>query len=365
MHCGGVATGKGALRVRAGDPATIRFVDASVDSFERYSPRERLLGEIRYGRSVATVIRQHAPQVVMSSNTPLLAQARIWHAAGRVGARRIYWLQDFLGLGTRGVLASRSPVLGMTAGAALERLESHLLGRSDSIVAITEDFLPELRRRKIDVPHAVIENWAPIDEVTARPKDNPVSRRLGVHNRPTALYSGTLGLKHDPMHLVRAAECLEAIDAVMIVASEGLGRALLESAKAERRIENLVLLDYVPYDELPDLLASADVGLVLLQRDAGTFSVPSKLLTYLAAGKPVVASVPAENLAARVLERSAAGVATEPGDHAQFAHAVEGLITDPVRRQAMSAAARGYAEHAFDISRITDDVVELFTTTAC
>jgi len=362
VHCGGVASGKGALTRRLGDPATLQFIDASVGSFERYSAPERLRAELRYGSSVAAIVRRSGPAVVISSNAPLFVQPRIWRAARAVGARKIYWLQDFLGLGTRGVLAGRSPILGLTAGAALERLETALLRRSDAIVAITEDFLPELQRRAITVPRVVIENWAPIDEITVRPKDNAVSRRLGVHNRCCALYSGTLGLKHDPMHLVRVAEQLAAIDAVLLVASEGLGRDLLEKAKTQGRLASLVLIDYVAYEELPDLLGSADACIVLLQPEAGTFSVPSKVLTYLAAGKPVIASVPGQNLAARVLRRSGAGVVTEPGEHGQLASAVSALLTDPDRLREMSIAARRYAEEAFDVVRIADEVVGIFAT---
>ncbi|MGI8664203.1 MAG: glycosyltransferase family 4 protein [Acidimicrobiales bacterium] len=359
VHCGGVAAGRGDLQRRGHDSPTLRFADLSVGEFDRYHPLKRMIAETRYGRAVAAAIRAEQPDFLVSANTPLVTQAIIWRAARRTGSTRVYWLQDFLGRGTRSVLTARSALLGATAGLALERLETSLLRRSELIVAITEDFVPELDRRGVRAPHTVIENWAPTDEVGPRPKDNPLSRALGLHDRRVALYSGTLGLKHDPAHLVRVAEMLSEVDALLVVVTEGLGRAFLDKAKARSALSNLVLLDYLPYEDLPDLLGSADVCLALLEPDAGTFSVPSKILTYLASGKPVVAAVPAENLAARILDRSTAGVIIQPGDHDGFARAVAALLDDQPRAKRMGEAARHYAERSFDVERIADQLTEL------
>ena len=70
-------------------------------------------------------------------------------------------------------MAARSPLLGRTLGAGLERLETTLLRRSDHAIVITEDFVAELARRSVAVPTTVVENWAPLDEIPVEPKDNP------------------------------------------------------------------------------------------------------------------------------------------------------------------------------------------------
>jgi colanic acid biosynthesis glycosyl transferase WcaI len=355
--CSGVATGRGALDRRPGDPATLRFSDVSSATFERYSPLRRVASEARYGARLARHVRRTRPDVVLSGNTPLLAQAALWAAARSVGARRTFWVQDFLGRGTRGVLAARSPLLGRTLGAGFEGLETGLLRRSDHAVVITEDFVTELERRRVTVPTTVVENWAPLDEITVEPKDKPWSRAHGLHDRPVALYSGTLGLKHDPEHLVAAAERLRGTGARLVVITEGRGRDALEEARTARALDDvLVLRDYVPYADFPQVLGTADVTLVLLEEEAGTFSVPSKVLAYLAAGRPVVAAMPADNLATTTVERAGAGVVTRPGDHAAFADAVADLLADGERRVAAGAGARAYATATFDIEVIADRI---------
>lgn len=354
--CSGVATGRGALDRRPGDAPSLGFSDVSSAPFERYSPLRRILSEARYGARLARHVRRTRPDVVLSANTPLLAQAALWAAARSVGARRVFWVQDFLGRGTRGVLAARSPLLGRTVGAGFERLETALLRRSDAAIVITEDFVAELDRRSVAVPTTVVENWAPLDEITVEPKDNAWSRRHHLHDRPVALYSGTLGLKHDPEHLVAVAEGLRGGDARLVVVTEGRGRDALEAARRDRGLDDIVLLDYVPYAELPQVLGAADVTLVLLEEEAGTFSVPSKVLAYLAAGRPVVAAMPTDNLATATVERAGAGVVTRPGDHAAFATAVADLLADDERRAAASAGARAHAEATFAIDGIADRI---------
>jgi hypothetical protein len=67
------------------------------------------------------------------------------------------------------------------------------------------------------------------------------------------------------------------------------------------------VLDYQPYGQLAEVLATADVLVALLESSAGIFSVPSKVLAYLCAARPLLASMPKENLAARTIERAGAG----------------------------------------------------------
>ena len=325
-------------------------------TFERYNPIRRVASEIRYGRSVRDLTVAERPDLVLSANTPLLAQAMLWRAARRVGARRVYWLQDFLGRGTRAVLSGRSRLLGSTAGAAFESLERALLRRSDAIVAISDDFVSTLDAAGIRTPRVVVENWAPLDELVVGARRNAWSEANDLNDRPVALYSGTLGLKHDPAHLARTAEELRGFADVVVV-TEGRGRELLEAARTERELTNLRLFDFVDYDQLGDVLATADVSLVLLEPDAGTFSVPSKVLSYLTAGRAVVAAVPAENLAARILTRSGAGTVVTPGEHTAFAHEVKRLLAEPDRADRMGKAGRRYAEEHFDIHTITDAIL--------
>ena len=95
-------------------------------------------------------------------------------------------------------------------------------------------------------------------------------------------------MKHNPAILVRLAEKFEE-RAQVVVVSQGAGAAWLTQAIETHNLTNLVVLPYQDSDQLPAMYSSAEVLLVLLTDDAGQFSVPSKILTYLCAKRPVLA----------------------------------------------------------------------------
>lgn len=359
VYCGSVTTGRGDLTCRRSDPPSLEFVDASDGPFDRYNPLRRLFAERRYGQAVARLVCDFRPDVILSANTPLVSQWLLWSEAARCGARRVYWLQDFLGRGARAVLESKARLLGATGGRSLEALETRLLARSDHIVAITEDFLEELARREIQTPTTVIRNWAPLDELGPTTATSSWSEAMGLSGRLVVLYAGTLGLKHDPAHLLHAAQAIQSLGGVVVVLSEGKGREWLEAAKAAHHAANLHLLDYVSYEAFPNVLAAADICTVLLEPTAGTFSVPSKVLSYLAAGRPIAAAIPKENLAARTIEEAGAGVVAEPGDYAAFSASIRALGEDSGRRRVMAENGLKYASKHFDIQAIADRFIEV------
>ena len=81
---------------------------------------------------------------------------------------------------------------------------------------------------------------------------------------------------------------------------------------------NLVFLPLQPMDVFPDVLGAADVLVALLENDAGPFSVPSKVLSYLCAGRPILLSAPPSNLSVRLVEKAAAGLCVPAGNRPEL-----------------------------------------------
>jgi colanic acid biosynthesis glycosyl transferase WcaI len=311
----------------------------------------RLSDERRYGKSLGQRIAQFEPNVVVSANCPLDAQVAAQVSANRAGAAFVFWLQDIYSDAVKRILGRRMRLAGSVIGARFEATERRLLRDSDAVVAITSDFLPRLRRWGVAAARtAVIENWAPIDEVRPGAKRNPWSEEHGLANRPVFLYAGTLGRKHNPALLLALAMGIP--DAEVVVVSEGTSTEWLR--RHSRRAANLQLLSFQPYERLSDVLASADVLVVLLEEDAGTFSVPSKVLTYLTAARAILGAMPPANLAARTIVAIGAGRVVTPSDADGFVRAARGLLDAPAERSRAAAAARAHALKAFDIQRITD-----------
>ena len=248
LHCGSFRTGKGAVDDADVDGLRIEAIALSRE-FARYSPWTRFRQEREYGLSASARIREFGPDVVLSANTPLLAQKRLLSETKRLGSRFVFWQQDILGIGIRRVLEQRYGRLGAAIGNRFIRLERSLLLSSDAIAVISDGFLPTLEQLRIPADRIyVIENWAPIDELPLRPRANEWARQQGLVEKRVVLYSGTLGLKHDPGAIVQLARHLSNEDDVeVVVVSEGRGADWLRRRREEERLSNLRLLPFQPY----------------------------------------------------------------------------------------------------------------------
>lgn len=364
---GGLQTPRGELAKRPGDPATLDFHEipmASDYARYKYSFARRRQMEVRYGRDAADFIRSWRPDAVLSGNTPTESQGPITRAAVDCGARFYYWVQDFYSLAVDRLLRKKIPLAGAWIGAWYRHLDAKQFRHSERIIAITEDFTPILSEEfgidpsRIDV----VPNWAVIEEIPAREKANPWALRHGLHNRFVFLYSGTIGMKHNPSMLLELARRHRHDDDVrVVVVSEGIGATWLTEHAEREGLANLIVLPYQPFSELPDVLATGDVLVGLLEEDAGTFSVPSKTLSYLCAARPLLLAVPSSNLAARITLDEAAGLTVQPGDLDGFLAAADNLRHSPALRDNLAANARAYAERTFAIDRKADVFESILT----
>jgi colanic acid biosynthesis glycosyl transferase WcaI len=351
LHCSSFVAGKGRLERTDADPPGLEF--GAVDlgrPFAKYDLLRRVRQERRTGEALARRLRDFRPDAVLSIG-PLFVQAALLRASHRVGAAFCFWQQDVMSIAARRVVGRRSQLAGAAAEAAVARLERRLLRRSDAVVVISEDFLSSLQRGGVDETRvSVIENWAPLDELPLLPRANAWAAEHRLDRHPVFLYAGTLGFKHDPGVLLDLAHWAGRNDAIVAVVSEGPGADwLAEHGDGEPALR---LLPYQPHDRLPEVLASADVLVAVLEPEAGAFSVPSKILTYLCAARPLLVSVPAGNLAARVVERSGGGVVVRPGDRSAFLAAAGRLLEDEQARAELAKRGRAYAETEFEIESI-------------
>jgi glycosyltransferase involved in cell wall biosynthesis len=357
LYASMIETPRGALERRHDDPPGLEILGVGIaGTFRKQSFVARRFQEAEYGRRAAEVIERVRPDWVVSGNTPSEPQAALLERCRGLGIGFVAWVQDFYGVAVDKLLRKRLPLVGAAVGAWYKRLDRVVLRASDRVLLITEDFRPmaEAAGAARDRTH-VIENWAPLDELPLRPRRNPWSDRHGLSDAFCFLYSGTLGMKHDPALLLDLARRYrQRADVAVVVVSQGPGVRWLADRGREERLGNLIVLPFQPFEDMPDVLASADVLVAILEPDAGVFSVPSKVLTYLCAERPLLASMPAENLAARVVTRAAAGLVTPPGDHDAFVASAERLRADGERRATAGANARRYAERTFDIERIAD-----------
>lgn len=298
-------SGKGKLERLDADPDTLVFRGITADeAFEKYSPLGRLRFERSYSQAWARHLEDSRPDCVVACNVPLFVLQKFSSAAARSGQPWVLWHQDLFSRAIGEEISRKLPaVAGPLARRWVTGIEKNLVRSAGQVVAIGEEFRRVYRRWGIDVRHvSVIPNWAPIGDIRPRPRENPwAAAHLPSGPELRLLYAGTLGRKHNPLLLVDLLRATLATGtaARLVVASEGEGIAAVRDV-ADREPElPVTLLPFQPASELADMLGSADVLLSLLEPEASKFSIPSKVLSSLAAGRPVLGLMPQDNPAAR------------------------------------------------------------------
>jgi glycosyltransferase involved in cell wall biosynthesis len=355
LYCGSTHTPRGDLARNDRDLPTfdIRGVDLS-QTIPKTSFLRRFQMEAEYGRRLVAECETFRPEVILSANTPSVPEMHLANWCAKNYVRLASWIQDIYGLAAYRLLKRKVPIAGGIAGRYFIHLDKRCARLSDAIVVISEDFRSVFNDWGIDSSRIhVIENWAPLEDLPQRPRENAWSNQQSLGSGLRFIYAGTLAMKHNPALLLELARTLDQTAAgELVVVSEGAGVEWLSQQAAEQKIRSLRCLGFQPFEALPNVLGSADVLVAILEPDAGIFSVPSKVLSYLCAARPLLLAVPKENLAAKIVSSIQAGLVVEPTDIAGFCASARKLIGSPELRQKSAQSARQYAETHFDIHEI-------------
>jgi glycosyltransferase involved in cell wall biosynthesis len=351
-----------------GDPLSLRFIGISLNGSVNHAAGtganiglRRRRNDIAYGLKVAEIVREIKPDVVLSGNTPTDAQRTIIRTCKQSETRFVYWLQDVYSVAISKLLSKKLGPIGAAIGWYYRQQDRRQFRSSDAVVAISEDFRALAaswagNREKVQV----IENWMAIDDVPLISKNNEWAQEHRLNGSFCFVYSGTLGRKHNAGLLVNLAQWCPQ-DVLVVVAGQGYGiQRLLADAQ---RLASLKVLPIQPIERYAELLATADVLVANIDQDAGSFAVPSKVLAYLCAGRPILLSASKENLAARTVLRANAGIVVEPADDTGFLSAAVKLHGDAGLRAELGANGRRYAEETFDLMKIADQFEAVLTGT--
>jgi colanic acid biosynthesis glycosyl transferase WcaI len=307
-------------------------------SWLRARPERSFTDKALYELTVSTfalpnAIRSARRADVIVCVVPTLLAAMYAAGLARVFEKRlVLWVQD--------LVLSAAASVGIGAGASrilsvARRLEQAAVRAADAIVVCSPGFRDYLVDRGAD-PHRIetIYNWADVDRITPR-----AQHVTGGAVR--FLYAGNVGYTQGLETLIHAARIGGERFSVEIV---GAGNAADYVRRLSADLPNVIFRAPVPYGDYPDLLASADVQLVIQRRISAGANLPSKIATSMASGRPILASIDPETPAAHLLRDSEGALLVEPESAASLAEGMQRLAGDEGLRARLGQNARRYAE---------------------
>lgn len=302
------------------------------------------------------------PDVVMVMSPPLPLGVAGWLAALPRSTPFVFNVQDVF----PDVAVELGAISDPRVIAVASWLERFLYRRADAVTVLSQDLRDnvagKLGHRRPERVH-VIPNFVDTDRI--RPADPATSYRVehGLTGRTVVMYAGNVGMSQSLDLVVAAARRYldrGRDDVAFVINGGGSARHALERSAVG--LDNLHLVDMQPRERLPEVLASADLHLVPLKTGLARSSVPSKLYSILAAGRPVLASVDAGTEVATTIERAGAGISVAPDDPDAFVEGLDGLLADRDRMAAMGASGRSFVEGWVSPAAVAVAYEQLFET---
>jgi glycosyltransferase involved in cell wall biosynthesis len=244
-----------------------------------------------------------------------------------------------------GRAAAQSGVAGGARVAGLVRkMELGLAKRAAGVAIIAEGFRGYLEEGGVS-PEKIyrLRNWTRRAEpIETSPETR---RRFGwADDDFVCVHGGNMGHKQGLDNLLDTAGLLEDGRVRIALVGDGNDRARLEGLAGERRLTNVDFIAMQSPGNWEATMQAADVLLVNQRASVTDMSLPSKLTSYFAAGRPVIAAASADSETAAEIEAAGAGLIVPPGDPAAFRDAIATLEQDRSRADTLGRSGRAYAE---------------------
>ncbi|MDH5716425.1 MAG: glycosyltransferase family 4 protein [Spirochaetia bacterium] len=236
--------------------------------------------------------------------------------------------------------------------------------KADSIIVLSEDMKNQLKNtyKKIEHKISVIPNWADENLIFPVPrKDNWFYKNNNFENKFILMYSGNLGLFQDLESIVEAVWFSKNKNLLLVFIGDGGKKPVLQKMATERKLENIIFLNYLDKKDLAYSLSSADISFISLEKNVEELCMPSKLYSIMASGRPVIAITNEKSEIAQIIKKSECGFAIKQYDIKSIVDKIEYLYNNPKIKEKLGKNARIFFEKHFKRSIITRKYLRLLS----
>jgi colanic acid biosynthesis glycosyl transferase WcaI len=315
----------------------------------RQSAAHRALYEATLYASGLTALPTRTRPDAVIGTCPSLAGGALAATASAIH-RAPYGLvfQDLMGLAA----AQSGMAGGGKVASTVRSAELTLAKRAARIAIIAEGFRGYFEEGGVE-PGRIdrLRNWTrrvPPSETVGETRS-----RLGW--RPdefVCLHGGNMGQKQGLDNVLEAAALLGRDGIRVVFAGDGNDRARLQERARALRLDNVDFIEMQGPGRWEEIMQASDLLLVNQRASVADMSLPSKLTSYFAAGRPVVAAASPESETAREIAAARAGSVVPAEDPVALRDAIVALKRDPSLVSTVGETARRYAETELSSTRI-------------
>ena len=191
---------------------------------------------------------------------------------------------------------------------------------------------------------------------------NSWRKQHDLENRFVVIFAGTQGYNQDIDIILRAAQRLiNCHNISFIIIGDGNQHENMLTKSIEMNLYNVKWLAWQPRDQYPLVLHTADVIIATLKKEVSTPVVPSKILSAMSAGRPIIACMPSKGDAPELIRETGAGIVLPPGNDLALAGAIDLLFRNHDIGKQMGKNGRKYVEKYLDVNIWAKKYIGLFS----
>lgn len=295
--------------------------------------------------------------LILSVTPPPTVGINAWILAKLKRVPSVYNIREMFPdvLGDMGLLKNRR-VLDL-----LERIERYVYRHSDALVVISNYFYRELLRKGAS-PEKIhlIPNLTDVDFVKPGLRDNEFSTEHQLDHKFVVQYAGNIGLTQGLEIITKAAKELRENEEIhFLIVGGGAKYSWLDKEIRENGIRNIALLPYQPRSKVPSIYAAADICIIPLIGDTAKTTIPSKIYTVMAAGRPALVSVDSDSELAWIVERAGCGWVVKPDSVEALVEGILRAYEQKSKLKEMGEKGREFVEVEYSIESVVEKYDQL------
>jgi glycosyltransferase involved in cell wall biosynthesis len=181
--------------------------------------------------------------------------------------------------------------------------------------------------------------------------------------RKVLVYAGNMGVAQGMDILLDLAEKLRSrVDVGFLFVGRGSDASRLKALAQSRQLDNVVFFDEIDPDEIPDLYAQCNAGIVALDPRHKSHNIPGKFITYMQSGLPVLANINAGNDLAKMIRDERVGQVCESNQVDELLQLTEKLLDQVETDAALSDRCSRLFQREFAVENTVKQVVAALLT---
>jgi glycosyltransferase involved in cell wall biosynthesis len=244
--------------------------------------------------------------------------------------------------------------------AAFEKLEKWLYRKADCVTVHSSGNAEHVKTvTGGEIEAVVMPNWVDTEGLQPGERYNQFSREQGLDDKFVVSFAGTLGYSQDIGVMVRAAERLQDLpDLLFLIVGDGVQKD--EWMEKSAHLKNVRWLPMQTREVYAQVLHASEICLATLRTAVKTPVVPSKILSIMSAGKPIIATMELTGDAPAIIQDANCGYALPAEDDTQLAEAIRTLYQDRALAQVMGQSGREYVVREYSLAAGAKRYLEVF-----